>query len=98
MLTRRILTLPLFRPFGTVVKPNLLTQGYEQEMVEFKIKMKEARKEHTKKHWDLQAQIENNYIAEYEAAKKLKTINDNTRERTSIIKNAFKCYQNIVFS
>lgn len=69
---------------------------YEKERAEFKIKMKETRAKITKEYWDEQTRIENNWLEEHNMRLKEMKIRNDARERNSIIRNSFVCYEMMV--
>lgn len=80
-------TLTQWQQFGLRIKVKREVQySYREDCVEFKKKMKESRKEHRERFWDVQTQAENKWLQDFRKERAKKMRDDMDRWRTSICK------------
>jgi hypothetical protein len=71
-------------------------KNFEEERKEFNKNLKETRKKITKTFWEDQTKIENDWLDNYVKDIKGKKYRDDARQRNSIIRNSFVCYEGMV--
>lgn len=84
------------KAFGAYRSNPALSVPYEREKAEYKKARKEMNKKHIQDFWEEQTKVENEWLNEFMKEQKEKKRRDDAKMRTKLIKNAFKCYQNIV--
>src|SRR5690242_8701199 len=84
------------KSFGMYRGNPALSVPYEKERAVYKKEKKEMLKQHTKDFWEEQTKVENLWLQDFMKTQSDKKKKDDAKLRTSIIKNSFKCYQNIV--
>jgi hypothetical protein len=73
-----------------------IMKDYQEERKEFNKNYKETLKKITKTYWEDQTKIENDWLENYVKDIKGKKYRDDARQRNSIIRNSFVCYEGIV--
>jgi hypothetical protein len=93
--SKRICQFPFF-----CIKARPINRGQKQneiERCEYKKLMKEYRKEHKRKFWEVQTKIENKYIEDYREQQKQKEIRDMQKYRTSVCKISMHTHNHLVY-
>jgi hypothetical protein len=73
-----------------------LSVPYEKERAIYKKEKKAMLKQHTQDFWEEQTKVENEWLQDFMKTQKDKKRKDDAKLRSSIIRNSFICYQNIV--